>query len=331
MLKNKAFAGCLVLLSIVCFFISCKKENYELNKDNATLATIKFSEGLKIEGEFDSQTTDYQMKIKSQTKKQSLLSGFFVICIPDHPASKSKVSISGKARVKEIDKEIPFNKELPIPFVPLKLRLKTSTLFPNLPNIPNVTKAVKTSVKSKNHLKSLELLDDSNNQGDPNGGEDAGDTNPVDPSNPIDPNNPNLPIDPNNPNLPIDPNDPNLPKLPFDPNDPNLPELPIDPKDPNFPDLSKILPDISKLPEYVLIELSDFDLKIVVTSPDMNEKTYTVHGKVEGGKSIANESDNKKDNNENEKSGENEQGGGDNNKVDENEQGKEGEKQEKTE
>ena len=264
-LNAKIFVAFAILVSILCFSSSCKKQNYMPKQDNAFLASLKFSEGLKVEEEFDKNTFDYNLNIKKQQQKQvqSQLGGFFVICIPDNPASICKVSINGKVKVKELDKELPFHKELPIPFVPLKLKLKTSTLFPNLPSIPSVPGTSKNVEVVNNLVCSLNFLLDSSEPSTPN--------NPDLPNPPIDPNNPNLP------NPPIDPNNPNLPKLPFDPNDPSLPELPIDPNDPNFP---KIPDNIPNLPEYISIELANFDLTIVVRSPDNSERMYTVHGKV---------------------------------------------------
>lgn len=234
-LNGKVLVIFCVFLSLVFSIFSCKKGNYLPNESNAFLARLKFSEGLKLEEEFDSQVFEYNLNIKKQQQAQSLLSGFFVICIPDNPASKFKISISGKVKINELkDTELPFNKELPIPFVPLQLKLKTSNLFPNLPKLPGAISSVTSSSNS------MQLLD--------------------------------TPLDP-----PIVQNDPNLSPLPFDPNDPTLPELPINPNDPNFPSI----PEIPNLPEHILIELTSFDLKIVVTSPDKREQTYVVHGKAE--------------------------------------------------
>lgn len=261
MLQTRLFLAFIVLLA---FFISSCKErsSYMPEKNNASLAALKFSEGLKLEEEFNAEAFEYHLNITPQAEMQSQFNGFFVICIPDNPSSKVTISVAGKVKVKEIDQEIPFNEELPIPFVPLRLKLKTSKLLPKLPNIPGTTGKAFFYNNQVHPFDILQL-----------------------PS--LDPNDPNMPIppiDPNDPNIPkppLDPNDPNFPKLPFDPNDLNLPDLPIDPNDPNFPDISKLLPKIQDLPEYILIELSSFELGITVSSPDGSKMSYKVHGKVE--------------------------------------------------
>lgn len=315
LLKKKSFFFA-VLLSVVCLLLSCntKKENYLPRDNDASLASIRFSEGLKVEEKFDRNVLDYNLKVKSQKGEdsQSQFAGFFVICIPDHPQSKSKISIDAKITVKELNNvEIPFQKDLPLPFVPLRVKLKTSDLLPNLPNIPPVSNPTGSSIGAEMKASSPNLLcntlapvpmgDVAGNVGTGNGentGNPSGDSSTLPQLPPNTEIPPELKPDPNNPNvpkLPLDPNNPNLPKLPFDPNDPKAPKLPIDPNNPDIPpdlgidpkDFDKLvealkkLPDLSKLPEFLAIELSKFDIKIVVTSPQNTEKVYTVHGKVE--------------------------------------------------
>jgi len=223
-LKAKTFIVFCIFLLVLCFISSCKNHNYLPSKDNAFLVALRFSEGLKLNEEFDRNTFEYNLNIKSEQQEQSKLNGFFVICIPDNPDSKCEISVSGKVKVNELNNtEIPFNKKLPIPFVPIKMKLKTSS-------IPRITSI----------------------SGSKKGGMDSKDSDVL-----------------------VSPLDIHLFNL--DPNDLNLPEFPIDPNDPNLPKI----PNIPGIPEYVLIELTNFDMKVTVTSPNKSEKVYIVHGKVE--------------------------------------------------
>ena len=188
-LKAKVLTFC-VLLAVLSFIPSCKgRINYLPSEDNAFLATLKFSEGLKLNEEFNKNTFEYNLNIKAEQQEQSQLNGFFVICIPDNPASKCVISLTGKVKVSELNNvEIPFNETLPVPFVPIKMKLKTASI----PKITSISGSKKSGISSDSLVLPLDI-----------------------PSLPFDPNDPNLP------ELPIDPNDPNLPKIP---NIPGIPE-----------------------------------------------------------------------------------------------------------
>lgn len=79
----------IVILSFLGLFFSCK--SYLPKDDNALLASLRFSGGLKLEEEFSSSSFEYTMKI---TPSSDLL-GFFVICVPDNPSSKCSLSVAG--------------------------------------------------------------------------------------------------------------------------------------------------------------------------------------------------------------------------------------------
>ena len=78
-----------VLFALLGLFFSCKSQ---LPKDdNALLASLRFSGGLKLEEEFSSFSFEYTLKVKPSSDLQ----GFFVICVPDNPSSKCKLSVAG--------------------------------------------------------------------------------------------------------------------------------------------------------------------------------------------------------------------------------------------
>jgi len=94
---KKIFIACLL-----CFLLSlfaCKRQSYLPEKDNAYLATLSFSEGLRLKEEFDSSVFEYNLEVPASLK------GFFIICVLDNPKSTFRISIAGM--------------ELPTPFIPL--------------------------------------------------------------------------------------------------------------------------------------------------------------------------------------------------------------------
>ena len=78
-----------VLLVFLPLIFSCK--SYLPKDDNALLASLRFSGGLKLEEEFSSSSFEYTLKVTPSSDLQ----GFFVICVPDNPSSKCKLSIAG--------------------------------------------------------------------------------------------------------------------------------------------------------------------------------------------------------------------------------------------
>ena len=83
----------IVILSFLGLFFSCK--SYLPKDDNALLASLRFSGGLKLEEEFTPSSFEYTLKVSPTSDLQ----GFFVICIPDNPSSKCSLFIA--------DTEIP--------------------------------------------------------------------------------------------------------------------------------------------------------------------------------------------------------------------------------
>lgn len=93
---KEIFVFCLLSLFFFSLF-TCKRQNYIPQKNNAYLAALNFSEGLRLKEKFNSRVFEYNMEVSTSIK------GFFVICVPDNPNSTFKISIEGI--------------ELPIPFV----------------------------------------------------------------------------------------------------------------------------------------------------------------------------------------------------------------------
>ncbi|MGP1437968.1 MAG: hypothetical protein ACTTKH_02720 [Treponema sp.] len=81
----------ITLILFLLLLFSCKWKSYIPKDDNALLASLHFSEGLKLEEEFNSSTFNYTLKVPSSAN----LKGFFVICIPDNPSSTCSLSIAG--------------------------------------------------------------------------------------------------------------------------------------------------------------------------------------------------------------------------------------------
>lgn len=77
-----------VLLLLVLAF-SCK--SYLPKNDNALLASLRFSGGLKLEEEFNSSSFEYTLKVTPSVNSP----GFFVICVPDNPSSKCALFFEG--------------------------------------------------------------------------------------------------------------------------------------------------------------------------------------------------------------------------------------------
>ncbi len=71
----------LILISIL-LIIACKKQSYIPLSNNANLASLAFSSSLKLEEKFLSSSFNYNLKVPR------VLKGFFIIAIPDNPASK---------------------------------------------------------------------------------------------------------------------------------------------------------------------------------------------------------------------------------------------------
>ena len=78
-----------VLLAFLALSFSCK--THLPSDDNALLASLRFSGGLKLEEEFSSSSFEYTLKITPSIDLQ----GFFVICVPDNPHSKCKLFLAG--------------------------------------------------------------------------------------------------------------------------------------------------------------------------------------------------------------------------------------------
>lgn len=97
-----------LLLLVLLFILSCKRETYLPKDNNAFLASLKFSEGLALEEEFDKERFAYSLKVSSSIK------GFFVICVTDNPLSKYAIYLQGL--------------ELPSPYVPLSSFLSNYTI-----------------------------------------------------------------------------------------------------------------------------------------------------------------------------------------------------------
>lgn len=74
-----------LLLAFLGLLFSCK--SHLPKDDNALLASLCFSGGLKLEEEFSSSSFEYTMKVTPSADLQ----GFFVICVPDNPSSKCKL------------------------------------------------------------------------------------------------------------------------------------------------------------------------------------------------------------------------------------------------
>ena len=81
----------IILLLILLLLFSCNWKSYIPKDNNASLASLRFSEGLKLEEEFNPSIFNYTLKIPAGAN----LKGFFVICIPDNPSSKCTLSIAG--------------------------------------------------------------------------------------------------------------------------------------------------------------------------------------------------------------------------------------------
>lgn len=82
------------VLSILCLIFSCKRVSYLPEDGDAFLASLKFSDGLALQEAFDKNTFAYSLKVPSS------LTGFFVICVVNHPSSKYAVYVQ--------DLELPF-------------------------------------------------------------------------------------------------------------------------------------------------------------------------------------------------------------------------------
>ena len=107
-----------LLLTVLC---SCKSR---LPSDgNALLASLRFSGGLKLEKEFKPSDFEYTLKVTPSADLQ----GFFVICIPDNPSSKCKLSVEGV--------------EIPLFYIPVSTGLPNFS-FKILVTSPNNTKQV---------------------------------------------------------------------------------------------------------------------------------------------------------------------------------------------
>lgn len=70
------------VLLLLALLFSCK--SYLPKEDNALLASLRFSAGLKLEEEFNPYSFEYTLKVAASSDLQ----GFFVICVPDNPSSK---------------------------------------------------------------------------------------------------------------------------------------------------------------------------------------------------------------------------------------------------
>ena len=71
-----------LLLFFLPLVFSCN--SYLPSDDDALLASLRFSGGLKLEEEFNPSRFEYTLKVSPSSD----LKGFFVICVPDNPSSK---------------------------------------------------------------------------------------------------------------------------------------------------------------------------------------------------------------------------------------------------
>ena len=104
-MKCKKFIVALLLLLFIFSLLACKRQSYLPQKNNAYLAALNFSEGLRLKEKFSSRVFEYNLEVPSSLK------GFYIICVPDNPESTFKIFIGGN--------------ELSAPFVPLSPLLPT--------------------------------------------------------------------------------------------------------------------------------------------------------------------------------------------------------------
>ena len=107
-----------LLLAFLGLLFSCK--SHLPKDDDALLASLRFSGGLKLEEEFNPSSFEYTMKVTPSADLQ----GFFVICVPDNPSSKCKLYVG--------------NVEIPLFYIPISSGIPTFS-FEILVTSPNKT------------------------------------------------------------------------------------------------------------------------------------------------------------------------------------------------
>lgn len=81
--------------TIFVFFIiivfSCKREIYLPKNDDASLASLRFSEGLVQKEEFNPERLIYTVEVPTSSNIKS----FFIICVPNNPSSVCTFMVNG--------------------------------------------------------------------------------------------------------------------------------------------------------------------------------------------------------------------------------------------